>query len=236
MRPPRLTAGVVRAVMLALLAAACQTPSRSTADDEAAAPAPAAESGSGEILLGSPPEGWVEAGSMRTPVLRMAEYAPPGETEGELERITFEAQAGKPLPDPIDFVLSVSRSLEVRCNEYQDVNVSSGFENGYPTSVRLMICPKFKDSPNGQVVLAKAIRGEENFYVITRRLRVRPLKDLGQPLSNRAMAAWTTHLKRISVCDTRDDAHPCPPSVTADDDPTLSAPEAPPGRNDATDP
>ncbi len=168
---------------------------------------------SGEILLADPPQGWLETGAMQTPVLRMAEYGPPDEPQGRVQRITFEAQQGKPLPDPIDFVLAVSRDLEASCKGFEDINVSSGFENGYPTSVRLMICPEFHDSANGQVVLAKAIQGNDEFYVITRRLRVPSMRGDGQPLTAQEMAEWTAHLKGIRLCDTRSDEHPCPESV-----------------------
>lgn len=175
---------------------------------------PPREPPTGEVLLAGPPEGWVETGALQTPALRMAEYGPGDETGDRLERLTFEAQTGKPLPDPIEFVLAVSRDLESRCTHFEDINISSGEENGYPTSVRLMICPEFKDSPHGQVVMAKAIQGNEEFYVITRRLRVPPMKDQGQPLTAQEMAEWSTHLKGVRVCDTRNEAsHPCPESV-----------------------
>ena len=179
--------------------------------------APAADSAApreGELLLAAPPPGWVETGALQTPALRMAEYGPAQQTEGQLERVTFEAQGGQPLPDPIEFVLAVSRDLEARCKGFEDVNISSGHENGYPTSVRLMICPEFDDSPHGQVVMAKAIQGNEQFYVITRRLQVPPMEGQGQPLTAQAMAEWTTHIRAVQVCDTRSNEHPCPQSVT----------------------
>jgi hypothetical protein len=190
------------------------------ADDQADAPsiAPAAAPTEGELLLASPPAGWVEAASMQTPALRMAEYGPrdsvmPGGPlmgAADVERVTFEAQSGQPLPDPIDFVLGVSRDLATRCDPFYDVNVSSGHENGYPTSVRLMICAEFSDSPQGQVVMTKAIQGNDLFYVITRRRLTAPIAEGAPPLTAQEMAEWTTYLKGIGVCDTRSSEHPCP--------------------------
>jgi hypothetical protein len=171
---------------------------------------------SGEILLAAPPAGWVETGAMQTPVLRMAEYGPAEETGEIVERLTFEAQQGQPLPDPIEFVLAVARDLEARCTAFEDINISSGFENGYPTSVRLMFCPVFSNAPHGQVVMAKAIQGNEQFYVITRRLQVPPMQDTGQPLTAQEMAEWTAHLKGIRVCDTRSADNPCPESIVSE--------------------
>ncbi|MDZ7669250.1 MAG: hypothetical protein U5Q16_07425 [Gammaproteobacteria bacterium] len=196
-----------------------QTPAPNGAGD--AEPPP-----SGEILLAEPPQGWVETGAMQTPVLRMAEYGPPDEPEGRVERITFEAQEGKPLPDPIEFVQAVSRDLEASCKGFEGINISSGFENGYPTSVRLMICPELESSPHGQVVMAKAIQGNDEFYVITRRLRVPPMRGDGQPLTAQEMAEWTAHLKGIRLCDTRSDEFPCPESVAP---PDTTIPAATPG-------
>ena len=179
-----------------------------------ASPAEAPEPQEGELLLTAPPPGWVETGAMRTPMLRMAEYGPPHENDRTIERITLEAQRGEPLPDPIEFVLGVSGDLASRCEGFQNINVSSGYENGYPTSVRLMICPRFKDSPHAQVVMAKAIRGEERFYVVTRRRQGPPMAEGERLLDAQAMAEWTTHLKAVRLCDTRSEDHPCPESVT----------------------
>ncbi len=164
----------------------------------------------GELLLASAPHGWTVTGSLHTQSLRMAEYQPPDQPQDRVERLRIEAQSGDPLPDPINFVLGVSKSLQSRCEGYQDLNVSSGLENGYPASVELMICPKFRDSETGQVMLTKAIRGTEKFYVITRRMMTPPMKGQGPPLTAQAMAEWTTLLKHVRVCDTRGDQHPCP--------------------------
>ncbi|MEQ8857179.1 MAG: hypothetical protein RIC56_00895 [Pseudomonadales bacterium] len=234
---PRRPAAAALTLTLALLG--CGAPSDSTpdagADGSAAtaetaaqttAPAPAEPAPpaapDGETLLGAPPAGWVETGALETPVLRMAEYGPPDEADDLLERLTFEAQTGQPLPDPIVFVQAVSRDLSVRCKGFEDINIASGLENGYPTSVRLMICPQFKDSPHGQVVMAKAIQGNEQFYVVTRRLQTPPMAGSGQPLTAQEMAQWSTHLRGIAVCDTRSADHPCPGTDTEPDTPSPS--------------
>jgi hypothetical protein len=189
-------------------------------------------------LIASPPRGWLETAAMNTPALRMAEYGPPGSVAEPpfsfgadlIERVTFEAQTGQPLPDPIDFVLGISRDLHERCDPYYDVNVSSGYENGYPTSVRLMICAEYRDSDHGQVIMAKAIQGNDEFYVITRRRMTPPFAEGAEPLSVQEMAEWTTYLNRIYVCDTRTSEHPCP------DELSVTAPAAIPPQNGAAAP
>jgi hypothetical protein len=205
----------------------------------AATPRPGAQAASsGELLIASPPRGWLETAAMNTPALRMAEYGPPGSVAEPpfsfgadlIERVTFEAQTGQPLPDPIDFVLGISRDLHERCDPYYDVNVSSGYENGYPTSVRLMICAEYRDSDHGQVIMAKAIQGNDEFYVITRRRMTPPFAEGAEPLSVQEMAEWTTYLNRIYVCDTRTSEHPCP------DELSVTAPAAIPPQNGAAAP
>lgn len=223
--------------LLLVVIGGCGTAPEPAPEDAGGEPSAPAEPASTELLLASPPAGWTETAVLNTPVLRMAEYGPPGAApEGvvapseTVERVTFEAQRGAPLPDPIGFVLGVSRDLSERCDPYYDVNVSSGLENGYPTSVRLMICAEFRDSPQGQVVMAKAIQGNEQFYVITRRRTTGSIDDGTQPLTAQEMAEWTTYLNRIAVCDPGRDGHPCPADMG------VTAPAAPAAQSDAAAP
>ncbi len=204
-------------LLLAAAVAGCaDSASRSPAGGDVTADAVAPGTASprppqeGELLLASPPGGWVETGALATAALRMAEYGPATEDDGTVERVTFEAQPGRPLPDPIDFVLGVSQDLAKRCKSFADTNIASGLENGYPTSVRLLICNEFKDAPQGQVVMAKAIQGKEQFYVITRRRLGPAAAEDHPPFSAQAMAEWSAYFRGIRVCDTRDPKHPCP--------------------------
>lgn len=205
---------------------------------------------SGEVLLADPPAGWVESGTLTSPVLRMAEYVPadqveppdgsdagaedparppaaapaaaPEEATQEApsprtpqgrDRVTFEAHAGRPLPDPIDFVLALGRDLAQRCEGFTEFNIMSGMENNYATSVRLMICPRYRDRQDGEVLMIKAIRGREYFYTVTRGRRLSAFAPEAQVLSPATMAAWSTYLKAIGVCDPRAQEHPCPPRI-----------------------
>jgi hypothetical protein len=197
--------------LLALLGCSDTSPQDARAGGAGRA-APPAE---GEMLLAGAPAGWVETASLATPVLRMAEYGPPDADEPPIERVTFESQSAAPLPDPIDFVVGVSSDLSQRCNGYEHFNIFSGEENGYPTSVRLMLCGEFKDSPHGQAVMTKAIQGTEQFYIVTRR-RLVPLPAAEEGLlSTQSMAEWSTFFRGIGLCDTRSTEHSCPASALA---------------------
>jgi len=197
---------------------------------------------SGEVLLADPPAGWVESGTLTSPLLRMAEYVPVDQLEAEpanprgdsevaagssetfeagraagstftLDRVTFEAQGGDPLPDPIDFVLALGRDLAMRCEEFTEFNIMSGKENNYATSVRLLICPKYRERSQGEVMMVKAIQGRDYFYTITRGRRLPAFAADKQVLTARTMAEWSTYLKAIGVCDPRRPEHPCPATI-----------------------
>jgi hypothetical protein len=224
-------------------------------DGQGESPPPAPVTG--EVLLASAPPGWVESGTLISPVMRMAEFVPAKQSEraqqweeatqlqeeatqlqeeapggeetasakpadGEpaaeaasawLDRVTIESQSGDPLPDPIEFVLSLSRDLARRCEGFSDFNIMSGLENNYATSVRLLICPRYKDQPLGEVLMMKAIQGREYFYTVTRGRRMPAFATDEQPLTAQTTAEWSAYLKAVGVCDPRRTEHPCPDSV-----------------------
>ena len=97
--------------------------------------------------------------------------------------------------------------------EHRHFNILSAEENGYPTSVRFMVCPANSVTNTGQVTLIKAIRGNDRFYVVTRAKRV-PVAVEGEqvkPISDEEMAIWSTYMRAIRVCDPqRGTIHPCP--------------------------
>ena len=201
----------------------------------------------GEVLLASAPQGWVESGTLISPVMRMAEFVPEAQAEAEkqeeeapsgeattasqsveasadgtpaeeertvrLDRLTIESQSGDPVPDPIDFVLSLSRDLALRCEGFSDFNIMSGMENNYATSVRLLVCPRYKDQPLGEVLMIKAIQGREYFYTVTRGRRLPAFNSDEQPLTAQTMAEWSAYLKSVGVCDPRWPEHPCPDDI-----------------------
>ncbi|MFW6094248.1 MAG: hypothetical protein ACODAC_09765 [Pseudomonadota bacterium] len=212
-------------LLAAAAASACTGPA-----GEARREAPASAADDGEVLLGSPPEGWTETAALATEALRMAEYAPSGESGKRAERVTFEAQSGEPLPDPIEFVTGLSSDLADRCQGYTDRNVWSGRENGYPTSVRLMICERLDEGGEGRVTMAKAIQGNDRFYVITRRRVVPVTEGDAPPLPAQTVAQWSSFLRRIRVCDTRRSEHPCPEPADAAGPPDVTAREGTPWR------
>ncbi len=202
--------------------------------DATATPAPAdATNASTETLYAQPPSGWVEGLATATAALRRVEYHP--EPNPHSERVVFESYPAPDLPDPIQFLETLVSEGKDRCAPHEDVNVSSGYENNYATSVRLMICHQSKATGKGKVTMAKAIRGNDYFYSIVRERGFDVADDLtgdpagspsgdpngdpgngAPPLSPKETAVWAAYLRGIHVCDSERSEHPCksqdPPS------------------------
>jgi len=194
---------------LATLLVAC-TDSASTgqtAPSPNAATPPATE----ETLLLQAPPAWLRIEEQASEAFRLAEYIPAGQDKEDWnDRLFIEANALKPLPDPINFLESMGEALKKECSGFNHANVHSGFENGYPTSVRLLICNKSNVTARSEVSIIKAIQGEDYFYVISRARRSDALQNDEPPLTDKEMGEWSLYMRSIKVCDPRTDKHPCP--------------------------
>lgn len=195
---------LVTLMLLAVLAGGCAD----APDDTRAS---AAGEASGERLLAAPPQGWKEVFSTDNPGLRMVEFIPDDQNNADWrQKISFESSSGKPLPDPIEFLTGLSVDQSGACDEgFESFTTFSDFENGYPTTVRLMVCRNSAIINQSQVTMLKAIQGKDNFYVISRAQRAAPLAEDAEPLSEAEIAGWTLYLKAISLCDGSAE-HPCP--------------------------
>ena len=200
-----LTACLACCVMLSL--AACDDSN----NQPATAAKPALPPPTDETLLLQIPPAWLEVTAQTSDAFRLAEYVPAGQSREEwLDKLFVESNTLKPLPDPLAFLEVMGEELKTECEGSSDANIHSGIENGYETSVRLLICNKNLESARGEVTLIKAIRGTDNFYVISRARRSEPLQNEQSPLSSDEMAAWSLYMRSIKLCDPRSAEHPCP--------------------------
>ncbi len=166
-----------------------------------------------ETLLLQTPPAWLQVTAQQTDTFRLAEFIPAGQDEVQwFDKIFVESNNLEPLPDPIVFLEAMGKEQKTECEGTNDTNVYSGIENGYQTSVRLLVCNKNLVSARGEVTLIKAIRGNDNFYVISRARRSESLQTETSPLSDQEMGEWSLYMRSIKLCDPRNDAHPCPSS------------------------
>ena len=164
-----------------------------------------------ETLLLQAPPAWLRIEEQTSDAFRLAEYVPAGQDKDDWnDRLFIEANALKPLPDPITFLEGMGKALKKECTGSNHSNVHSGFENGYPTSVRLLICNKSNVNARSEVSIIKAIQGEDFFYVISRARRSDALQNDTPPLTNKEMGEWSLYMRSVKVCDPRTDKHPCP--------------------------
>jgi hypothetical protein len=201
-------------LVLVIAAAACggepaaPPAAQGAASDAAAIAVPEA----GEHLLAAAPDGWQQIFHADRPGTRLVEYVPPGSPADDwTEKVAFESFSGDPLPHPTVMLDGLARDQALTCERFSDHATFDGVENGYPTAVRLLVCPLNPLTRAGQVTLVKAIRGDEHFYVVSRAVRVPPIPAEGDtPLPPKTMAEWSLYLRAISLCAPDSTEHPCP--------------------------
>ncbi|MGD8417212.1 MAG: hypothetical protein PVH91_09160 [Pseudomonadales bacterium] len=200
--------------LLLLLAAGCSAaaPANETASGAAGAADDEGTPPAGEQLIGQPPQGWQRIGGTNLETLKRAEFAPEEEIETDPKRrITFESMVEDPLPDPIEFVTALAGDRNRECGTFRAFTTFAGEENGYPTTVNLLVCHKDRKTGRSEVTLMKAIQGNDAFYVITRGRQGPPIPKDGQPeIEETVVGAWAVYLKSITLCDDERPGHPCP--------------------------
>ncbi len=222
-RRPTAQAAIRAAAVAGLLLAGCDT--GSGAEDTAQAQArTGAEPASPELLMARPPEGWKVWSATQDPGLRVAQYVPADTDADNWEQmLRLESMAGDPLPDPIEFLTALGRDQAAGCGQSSDLNIHSGQENNYATSVRLFSCRNDAAPDLDQVTLIKAIRGNENFYVIALTRRTTSGESTRPPVSDAEMAVWAAYMRTVTVCDPTRPEHPGPTSGEAPEQPAATA-------------
>lgn len=186
------------------------------------------------------PDGWRTLTNLVAPLLRRSEFAVPAAGDGT-DKLSFEwfAHALAPGLDPLDMAAQLAAGVRRECRGSRDNPVFAGYENGYPTAVRLITCPRRRPSGAagsdgereiGEVLMLKAIEGATGHWLIVRGRQVAPFvanadadagagADAGSAsLSADTVRAWTEDFRTITLCDPeRSDAHPCPAEGAATD-------------------
>ena len=136
--------------------------------------------------------------------------------DGWTEKITFERLLGTPVADPLEYLDALKKDTSAACKEGAFHPIASGFENGYPSAVALIVCPKQAVTNTGQLTMIKVIQGNIAFYTITRSIRTAPFppdekgSPVEPPVEKETIGGFSVYLKAISVCDPTRPDHPCP--------------------------
>ena len=164
-----------------------------------------------EQLLAQPPKDWVRVYRLNNEGNRISEFVPANEDPYKwANKIVFESFQKLQSADPIELLLYEVEQYQQRCEFVQHYNLFSGLENGYPTSLRMIMCGKSKQLETGEVSMLKAIQGEESFYVVRISRWVPAFKPLQADVPKPTIATWSTYMKHISLCNPAKSDHLCP--------------------------
>lgn len=165
---------------------------------------------SGEKLLAKPPNGWKIIYQINNIDTRLTDFIPAEDNEITWRtKISFESFKEFGTADPIEVTLDEVDEDKKQCSFVQHLNLFSGLENNYPTSIRLYSCGKHSITEKGEVKMLKAIRADEYFYVIRLVRRLDPFDANQTGMEKGEIAAWSNYMKKIIVCNENQENHPC---------------------------
>lgn len=165
----------------------------------------------GERLLLNPPQGWSPVQVQRSDKMVVTRLFAPGEHDKQwTQAITLQMYPGSDQM-PRAFVESIVSYSRDNCEAAGPGPVSEAMSNGYPTATVTVTCTKGRGSGMGSFALVQAIRGKEALYVVQRQWRGPAFtKNQSPNFPPSMLKEWGDFAKTVSLCDSRDQRHPCP--------------------------
>src|SRR5262249_53116133 len=120
------------------------------------------------------------------------------------EMVTVQIFRGRKLA-PEQFRNSLMKGWNEGCPNASSKPTTSATENGYPSVLWLLNCPRNPKTGKPEITWFRAIRGNDSFYVVQKAFRFAP--------SQEQVAQWTAYLKSVKVCETRLADRACPPTA-----------------------
>lgn len=164
-----------------------------------------------EQLLIAIPQDWKRIYSLNTAKTRLVDFVRAEESaDAWTTKLSVESYLSDDISgDPISLLMSEAQSDMNRCNFVQHFNIHAGFENGYPSAVRLFMCGENAFSGMGEIKLVKVISGNDYLYSIRILRRIEPFEVSNPDFSDKDIANWSLFLSRVSLCNNTE-PHPCP--------------------------
>jgi hypothetical protein len=156
-----------------------------------------------ENLLVTAPPGYKVGFDTKKPNMLMTEFVPDKETvEDWTEMVTVQVFFGLKAT-PRQFMDNMDKTWRAACPEAPEAHtVADAAENGYPTLVWLLDCPKNPKSGKPEITWFKAVQGNDSFYLVQKAFRFTPDKE--------QITRWMGYLRKVSVCDSRIAERACP--------------------------
>jgi hypothetical protein len=156
-----------------------------------------------ENLLTTAPSGYQVGFHDKNSNSEITEWVPEGETvENWTEMVTvlifFNAS-----PRPEVYMHNIETYWRENCPEAEDAReIASVVENGYPSLVFLLNCPRNPKTGKLEITWFKAVQGNDSLYVVQKAFKFAPSKE--------QIGRWMGFLKAVRVCDTRLAERACP--------------------------
>jgi hypothetical protein len=156
-----------------------------------------------ENLLVTSPPGYKVGFRDKKADMLMPEFVPAKETaENWTEMVTVRVFFGlKTTPE--QFMGDMEKRWRSACpNAEEPHTVASAPENGYPTLVWLLDCPKNPQTGKPEITWFKAVQGNDSFYLVQKAFKFEPSKE--------QITRWMGYLRNVGVCDSRIADRACP--------------------------
>jgi len=168
---------------------------------------------SSERLIATAPDKWILVYQMNNNSSRLSDYVPPDETDEIWStKLSFESFRDMIDLDPIQILLAEAANDNEHCKFIQHFSLYSGYENNYPSSVRLFFCGENTFVNKGEIKMVKAIQGDDYFYLVKIVKRVQPFEANQPGFAKQEIAEWSSYLRNITLCNSTKGDHPCPDS------------------------
>jgi hypothetical protein len=156
-----------------------------------------------ENLLVTAPPGYKVGFTHKKPNMLMTEFVPAKETvENWTEMVTVQVFFGLKAT-PQQFMDDMGKSWRAACPDAEEAHtVADAPENGYPTLVWLLSCPKNPGTGKPEITWFKAVQGNDSFYLVQKAFKFEPSKE--------QITRWMGYLRKVSVCDSRIADRACP--------------------------
>lgn len=155
-----------------------------------------------ENLLVKLPAGYKVGFQDRKANMQITELVPAGEAVANwTEMVTIQIFRGlKATPD--QFRERLETRWRESCAAGEGHHIAKEAENGYPSAVWLLSCPRNPGTGKPEITFFKAVQGNDSVYVVQKAFKFTPSKD--------QVTQWVGYLRTVSVCDSRLSDRQCP--------------------------
>jgi hypothetical protein len=149
-----------------------------------------------EKLLLDLPKGYKVDFRIKQGNMTMVEMVPKSETvKNWSEMVTTQIFMGLKNTMPETFQSSMQTMWSDSCQNAQFASIAQGVENSYPFSIWIQSCPYNVSTGKQEITLFKAIKGNDNFYLVQKAFKFAP--------SQEQVTNWIHYFHSVKVCDTR---------------------------------